>query len=398
MIRWAPKGSTENPMTFLLLLALWLFFRATSKPKRYAGVLLILSGFFSGLAFMIKQPAIFFCLTPVILQAYLYFKKDKWKERILSELILFATGYLIVLFGICAWLYSKGTLGAAIYNALVFPFTMQRDYGMSFDERWVEFVENGLLQIPILFALGATAMIVYVKKHSYENSVITAFILPVLLFLLWTGDFFQHYLIQLAPGLALGAALLLSDVFYFEKRWFIKTLLLGAALLFLFENVNRLNDAYVDNIDQADKAKMLPKTWLRATRDEQLDYQKMIGKYLQRNLKSGQKMVTTTPTYAYLAGVPNNYSQFYIAPLTQAASNDFEGLAEKIEESRYFVVEGWRTGFLPYELHMKIKDDWKFIRWLSDGECMDVEVWENPRFIDEDNSPAPLESPTEAFF
>ena len=381
MIRWAPKGSTENPMTLLLLVSLVIYFFATSRRNKPNKSLMIISGFFFGCAFLIKQPAIFFCLTPLILQGYLFWTERKPIPMIAGELAWFGGGFALPVAGVSLWLFSKGIFHRAIYNAFIFPFSAQREYGMLFGERWQEFLEMGLIYMPMLFAIGLGAMIVYLINHNYKVMIPVAYTIPVILYLFWTGDFFQHYLIQLAPGLALGGGLLVAHGFESEKKWFLKTILAVAVFLFFIGNLTRLNDAYIENRDQEARSKIFPTAWLRTNRDDQLDYQVMVGKYLKYHLKPGQKLVTSTPTYAYLAGVPNSYSQFYIAPLTRSASNEFYGLAESIREARFFVVEGWRTIYVPHDLHMEIKNKWRLVRWLSEEGIMDVEVWENPRFI-----------------
>lgn len=380
MIRWAPKGGTENPMTFFLLVALLCYILSMDRLKKYGSLLLFASGLWIGAAFLVKQPAIFFLLTLFFHQAYFASRESSWTLAT-SRLVWVGCGFVIFVALICSWLASKKILGAAIQNAFIFPMSMQRDYGMAFDERWEEFLQVGLFLMPMLFALGVSASISFLRRPDLKNTVVPAFIAPVILYLLWSGDFFQHYLIQLAPGLALGAGILTSRTIRIKGAWLLKAAISVAIVLFIFGNLTRLNDAYVNRTDQGARSKIFPTAWLRTERDQQLNYQLMVGKFLEYNLKGGQKLVTSTPTYAYLAGVPNSYSQYFIAPLTKAASNEFQGLDAALSKARFFVTEGWRKQFLPYDLQQEINNNWLLVRRISEEEIMDVEIWENPRFV-----------------
>lgn len=380
MIRWAPKGGTENPMTFFLLAALLCYILALERFKKSATPLLFCSGLLIAAAFMIKQPAVFFVLTLALHQGYIAYKEGTLTGTI-TKLVWVAMGFTFFVALVCGWLASKGILAAAIQNAFLFPMSMQREYGMAFDERWEEFLQGGLFLMPMIIALGIGAGIQFLRRPDSKNMIVPAYLAPVILYLLWSGDFFQHYLIQLAPGLALGAGILIGQTFLQQTGKLQRAAVIAAIVLFIFANLTRLNDAYVNRTDQEARSKTFPTAWLRTERDQQLAYQKMVGQYLRLNLKEGQKLVTSTPTYAYLAGVPNSYTQYYIAPLTRAASDNFKGLDTALHQARFFVTEGWRKQFIPHELQREINETWRLVRWLGEDEIMDVEVWENPRFI-----------------
>jgi len=382
MLRWAPKGSTENPMTFLLLASVLFYFWAIREPFKPRPAMLFLAGILVGAAAMIKQPAVFLWLTFAGHQFYI----SKWGKTgikgALRTLILIFCGFLTTLVLVALTLWGKGILEQGVFNGFVFPFLFQNEYGMTFWQKWDKFITKGLMMMPGFSLLGFIGIGVLVIGHDQKRIFPFLWSVPVLIFFAWTGDLYQHYFIQLAPGLALGAGLFIALLFSQEEKWLLKCFVILCLALFICGNHVRISQSYINNSNY--RSRLFPtEKWL-TLEDQRLDYQKMVGKYISMNLKPGQKIVATTPTYAYLAGVPNSYRFFYLAPLTRAASkNNFADLTDAVFDARYFIIEESRIEYIGSRLYESVKTKWTLVKTISEPEQY-LQVWENPAFV---NSP-----------
>jgi hypothetical protein len=383
-ISWATKGSTENPMTALLLLALWLYLRAQSRERAGRAAWLVGSGACIAGAFLIKQPAVFFWLTPVGYSAYRVLTRQTAVRRAATDLAAAVVSFAAVLGAVALWLAAQGLLGAAIDNAFLFPLRMHRDYGMSLPVRLSLFVQQGVLAMPEVFLL---CLLQLARRTSFTNAdrlVPLLYIAPVGLFLLWTGDFFLHYLIQLIPGVALAAGIFIADAVRWPRRaW--RVLIAVCLLLTGVGTAVRYHEVYEAKLPMHRRTAWFPSYYYDAPFESNRVIQLAIGRYLRTHLRPGERLLTTTPTFAYLARVPNSHSQFYVAQLTRAASNGFRGLCDAANDARFFVIERTRIPLLPPELHAQVAGMWRH----GEAVCNDYyEVWENPRFAGHPDAPA----------
>jgi hypothetical protein len=288
-------------------------------------------------------------------------------------------GFLTVLAAVALWLASRGILSAAVKNAFLFPMQMQYEYGMTFADKVEKFRDKGLFYMPFLMAMGFGSLAVLRGFRDPRKIFPLLYILPVLFFYLWTGDLYQHYFIQLLPGLVLGAGLIIAGSFHESGKKRGKIVLILCLALFAWNNSTRIWQGYIHAAEI--RSKIFPTEHWLSKEDQRLGYQKAVGKYIGLTLAEGQTLVTTTPTYAYLVGVPNSYRFFYIAPLTKAASgNDFADLPEAVDRARYFVLELRRAPYLPDGLAKEIQSTWRNVYLVSSDE-QHLQVWENPKFI-----------------
>jgi hypothetical protein len=256
----------------------------------------------------------------------------------------------------------------------------QYEYGMSLLEKWQVFLMEGLRMMPFFIAIGTGSALALLKSHNRISILPIFYCVPVLFFLVWTGDMYQHYLIQLAPGLALAAGLLFSRYWAKPKAIVLLGLLLG---LFVFANATRIQQGYISSTKTP--SRIFPTVPYLSHIDQRLSYQQFVGAYLKNHLNENETLVTTTPTYAYLAGVPNAYRFFYIAPLTRAASESaYADLSAAISNARFFVLETRRAAFLPESMAQSIRMRWRFVDSIYEPD-QGVEVWENPRFAQPNN-------------
>lgn len=200
------QGATSNTETFMVLpLVLSLVFFLLYKKKENIWFI-VLSGLFGGLAVFYKQVAIFnYC---VIFGFLIY---GAIKNKNLKSILYFITGSIIAPICLLAYFLWQGTLSEAIFCNLALngeyvranPGTFIGNIGFGLQVLWSQMVyENGLLYffatIGILFA--------FIKDRSFENLLISAWLLIPFVGVFLSGRYFPHYFIQFIPGLCILSA------------------------------------------------------------------------------------------------------------------------------------------------------------------------------------------------
>ena len=120
-VRWAPKGSTENPMTMLILLSLFLYLTAAFRFSKRSIPMSIAAGASAAAAVMIKQPAVFFLPTVVLHFTFLWVAKEQNKDRLKAIGMSFITGFVACLAVVARVACCKGTFGAGGIQRLYLP-------------------------------------------------------------------------------------------------------------------------------------------------------------------------------------------------------------------------------------------------------------------------------------
>lgn len=96
----------QASLLFILLASYFLYIYFIKKEGRISFIWLVLSGFFSGLAFLTKQST--GIILSIVLISFLFIVSLKLKKRQYSSLLYFGAGWIFPVFVILSWLYLKG--------------------------------------------------------------------------------------------------------------------------------------------------------------------------------------------------------------------------------------------------------------------------------------------------
>jgi 4-amino-4-deoxy-L-arabinose transferase-like glycosyltransferase len=174
------------------------------------------SGFLLGLAFVIKQPAIFFIAFAILYIVYSYYKKrSELVSHYKVNYLLFLLGLLIPFGMICIYLFFTGvfdefffwTIKFALIHGSALPFFRALDHFRG----QMSYILSSSFMIWGSAGVGLTALLWDKKARSRSFFVITFFLFSFLAVSM--GSYFRpHYFILILPAIALLAGLGISSI------------------------------------------------------------------------------------------------------------------------------------------------------------------------------------------
>jgi len=199
------SANTETFMVFPLILALFFFMLAVKKPADKLN--LLIAGFFSGMALMIKQAAVFNFLA-LLLFSFVLPGQDL-KGRVKSGMVLFL-GFMIapVVFLLYFWL--KGALPDLLKAAILdnLNFVGGRAWHWSYVPT-ILLRENSILWILAI----SSAVYIFCQDRKFELLVLAGWAIFSLAGVFAGKSFFGHYFIQVIPGLAILSSYAITRFF-----------------------------------------------------------------------------------------------------------------------------------------------------------------------------------------
>lgn len=205
------QGASSNTETFMvlpMLLAFIFFIRGGRSNYFWAGL-------FSGIAFMIKQVAVFnfivFALTPLIPLSLWERGKGRLRWRRGEGLLMLFLGFLIPPLFFTLYFWLKGALPDYVYGVFLVNRQYLRSLPIGFWGRMV----NGFyttfifarLENSVLWVFGIVGLFyIFIKDRLQQNLMLAFWALASLLAVATSGLFFGHYYIQLIPALCLLSA------------------------------------------------------------------------------------------------------------------------------------------------------------------------------------------------
>ncbi|KXK26848.1 MAG: hypothetical protein TR69_WS6001000869 [candidate division WS6 bacterium OLB20] len=192
------EGNIANAENFFLPLTVWGLYLGLTRSSRG----LLLAGLLFGIAFHIKLHPLF---DLGALAVYLLITADSNKERI-RQTGLLALGFVAPAVAFILFELSRGTFDLYIAAAYLDAYAYSGESAESY-------IQQTLTKIVVLLTGLTAAVTVWRKTH---NRTVT-FILILLMFEVFaavlSGRVFYHYLLQLVPGVSLGAAWVYRNLF-----------------------------------------------------------------------------------------------------------------------------------------------------------------------------------------
>ncbi len=163
----------------------------------------LLSGILGGMALMIKQPGIFFVVTVGL---FIIIEKDKTISEKVKNLIIYITGFSIVLVIFALLMVSYGVYDEFVYWLIEFPKnyinTIPFDKGITYFSETFQMMIIGNLLIFILIGIGFLGLIL-VKLDKSVKIFLTAFFILSFLSITPGFRFYGHYFLLWIPCLAI---------------------------------------------------------------------------------------------------------------------------------------------------------------------------------------------------
>jgi len=376
-LRLSHFGQSENAAMATVLLALLIFSRTVDEEPDKRRVGLLLAGVFLGMGSMIKQPVVFYLLALGLYMALMQAGRWRMLSRSAAHFSIIAAGFAAFLLLTGLVLLACGILYEAVYACFLFPFSNQDIYGMTTAQKWAEFMVKGASLFPFLLVLAAVGLLRLVVLRERWLLLAVTCLLCVTGFYCWTGDFFQHYLLYALPLLALlaGGAV---DFAQTAKRMaplrLVVALIVVAVIGCQYDIMRRARYGYGEIVDE--RTGTLEYYYRH---DNSLRYQLGMANCIREHMEPGDRIFSTTPTYNFLLNEPNNYTQYYVAPLTRLASGGFENLDEYLDRTTFALIELSRRDYLPTDQVEEFENRWERVRCTVEGSSPNsVLVFRNP--------------------
>jgi hypothetical protein len=240
-------GFAAHSEHFVALPAIGGAFLLLSALERDSPRLYFLSGTVFGLAFLMKQPGLFFIAFGVSYMIY-HFAVSKPRhsfKKMSLQVALFTSGALLPFLAVVLWLYTAGVFDKFWF--WTFQYAVQYAAQVPLSRAFGEFKDELLLVVDGFFLVWAVAVagfiVLFFKRDLKANRIF------IILFALFSflsicpGFYFrQHYFIMLLPALSLSAGILVhylnaKAVSFFKSPYakfagtaiFIAALLIGIA-------------------------------------------------------------------------------------------------------------------------------------------------------------------------
>ncbi|MDP8257151.1 MAG: glycosyltransferase family 39 protein [Candidatus Alcyoniella australis] len=376
-LRMSHFGQAENAAMAAVLIGLLVYTRALTKDPERRLWWLMLAGACIGVGSMIKQPAVFFLVAIAAHLTLIHLRNVRMLSRAALHFgwVLAGFGGFLLLIGLA--LTWRGILVEAVNACFWFPIHNQGIYGMSGEVKWREFLEKAVSLLPFWGVLGAAGLLRAAIKRESGLLLAALSLLFVILFWLWTGDFFQHYTLYALPIVALLAGSAVDYALTAKRGWWMR-LLVALALVgmisYQYGIIRRARYGYGELYDE--RTGILNYYY---NHDNSLQYQLEIARCLENQLEPHDLLLSTTPTYNFLIDRENHYSQYYIAPLTRTASSNFRDMDRYLDQSKIAVVELSRKGQLPEHIGDRLDQSWDHVRCITArGSPDSVLVYRNP--------------------
>jgi hypothetical protein len=221
-------GFAAHATHFVVLSALGgtlLLLYALAKEKYY---LYSLSGLLSGMAFIMKQPGIFFALFGVayLLYHHLFLAADRpagsSMKTLLRKISAFSLGAALPLVIILLWLFSVGVFDKFWFWTVIYAskYGTQVSLSQAFPLFWENLVSvaDGFFLIWILSALGLVAL--FFHKELIQKRLFVLFFTLFSFLSICPGFYFrQHYFVTLLPAVAILAGVFIDFLGSKSSAW-----------------------------------------------------------------------------------------------------------------------------------------------------------------------------------
>ena len=388
-------GFLEPPMMAFTLICVYFYLSGIDSNKLYY---FLFAGFFLGISFMIKQPAIIFFMTVLIhLSLKVYLNHSNIKYAMLS-FFTFVIGFFLFTMPIIILIIKANKFEKYIFSVFYSSF----GYGPGFIMKILRSLDYIFLTIPFFAILSLISIIVLFKFIRKKKIIfLYSWLIPIIIFLILASDFQPHYLIQIIPVSSIFVTLLFSKMIILKPRlWNISVILIICLFVvnisyIIFEQGMlrsipiQEQEEYTIGLRMWEKRyiyrfffKMfIPKDAKPGDYDipvnllskhrltlifTNIHQQKRTAEYLKKNMDPSDKLITITPGYAYLANKTNNYKFLWINPMI-ARITDISDFAQYASDSKYFLFEYWQEeqGHIPKSFLDCIKENWELIESID---------------------------------
>jgi 4-amino-4-deoxy-L-arabinose transferase-like glycosyltransferase len=222
-------GHGTHFVVLFALAGLLLFLKALENKNN---IYYLISGLFLGLAPIMKQTGLFFCLFSglfLILNLYWY-KRNELKGR-LFKLILFIVGGAIPFIFLLLLLKYWGVFDTFWFWTISYAsdYTKQLDLTGAINNLFTNFmtISNGFILIWILSFLGIIVLFLHSKLKNNKTNIFLLLFIIFSVFSISPGFYFRpHYFVTLLPAIAIFCGVFVDYLFslsnQFVKLWFLK--------------------------------------------------------------------------------------------------------------------------------------------------------------------------------
>lgn len=225
------EGNIPNGELFVIgftVLSLWLLTFET-KLKKTSGYLAVAAGVASGLGILTKVPAVLDTFAIVAFLGLIWLAQSKKNPEILRKILLFSTGVALTILASILYFAARGSLADYFEFGLLYNLRYSQAWQLPFDNLALSQLFTLPGKLLIFSSISAfVTILVSLKKISPMSGWVVIWLVATLFASLLSNRPYPHYLLQIAPPLALSLSL-----FFHGKENGLSRILLTAGWLLI---------------------------------------------------------------------------------------------------------------------------------------------------------------------